>query len=177
MRAKPQRSRLILVAGLPGSGKTTLACQLETALPALRLSADDWMNSLDINLHAEQDRNRIEKLQWQLAQKLLALGNAVIVEWGAWGRWERDLLRTRARELGAAVELHYLTAPLEELFRRIQMRKREDPPIQWEAVQKWASIIEPPTREELALFDPPLLRLGENDCGKLVPRPFRNHRL
>lgn len=155
-----QQSRLIVVAGLPGSGKTTLARQLETALPALRLSADDWMNSLGINLHAEQERDRIEKLQWQLAQQLLALGNAVIVEWGAWVKWERDILRTRARELGAAVELHFLTAPLEELFRRIQLRNMEDPPIRWEALQEWGGIIEPPTSEELALFDPPLLELG-----------------
>ena len=117
------------------------------------------MRSLDINLHAEQDRDRVEKVQWDLAQKLLALGNVVIVEWGAWGKWERDMLRTCARELGAAVELHYLTAPLEELLRRIQARNMEDPPIQWEAVQQWGSIIEPPTPEEYALFDPPLFNL------------------
>ncbi len=95
------------------------------------------MSSLGINLHAEQDTERIETLQWQLTQSLLALGNTVIIEWGAWGKWERDIFRTRARELGAAVELHYLTAPLEELFRRIQLRNAEDPPIQWTAVQKW----------------------------------------
>ena len=34
----------------------------------------------------------------------------------------------------------------------------EDPPITWEAVQEWGQIIEPVTAEELALFDPPLLR-------------------
>lgn len=153
-----EQARLIVIAGLPGSGKTTLARQLEQELPALRLSADDWMDSLGVNLHAEQERAHIEKLQWQLAQRLLALGNKVIVEWGTWGRWERDILRERARGLGAAVELHYLSAPLEELFRRIELRAMEDPPIRWEAVQKWGSIIEPPTDKELALFDPPLLR-------------------
>jgi predicted kinase len=156
-----QQSRLVIVCGLPGSGKTTLACKLEAALPALRLSADAWMNGLGINLHAEQDRDRIEKLQWQLAEKLLVLGNTVIVEWGSWGKWERDIFRTRARELDAAVELHYLTAPLEELFRRIRLRNIEDPPIQWETIQSWGTIFEPPTDEELALFDPPLLKLGQ----------------
>ena len=155
MRSLSQQSRLVIIAGLPGSGKSTLARKLETDLPALRLSADDWMNSLCINLHAEQERDRIEQLQWQLTQKLLALGNVVIVEWGAWGKWQRDILRTGARELGAAVELHYLTAPLEELYRRIQLRGMEDPPIEWETVQKWGRLIEPPTDEEIALFDPP----------------------
>lgn len=94
------------------------------------------MESLRINLHGEQERARIEKLQWHFAQRLLILKNIVIVEWGTWGRWERDILRVRARELGAAVELRYLSAPLEELFRRIQLRGMEDPPIQWEVVKR-----------------------------------------
>lgn len=40
------QARLIVVAGLPGSGKTTLAHQLEQTYAAVRLSADDWMESL-----------------------------------------------------------------------------------------------------------------------------------
>ncbi len=153
------QARLIIVAGLPGSGKTTLARQLEQEFGAVRFSADEWMEALGIDLHAERERDHIEKLQWQLAQRLLMLKNTVIVEWGTWGKWERDILRVRARELGAAVELRYLTAPLEELFQRIQLRAMEDPPIRWEAVQRWASAIEAPTNEELELFDLPLLEI------------------
>ena len=124
------------------------------------MSADEWMTRLNINLHAELERERIETLQWVLAQRLLALGNIVIIEWGTWGKWERDRLRLGARELGAAVELHHLAAPLEELFRRIQVRQMEDPPITWETVQAWGSIIEIPTDDELRLFDRPLLELS-----------------
>jgi len=150
------QARLIIVAGLPGSGKTTVARRLESAIPSIRLSADDWMGNLEINLHSESDRDRIEALQWQLAQHLLALGNVVIVEWGTWAKWERDRLRIRARELGAAAELHYLTASQEELYRRIQLRNIEDPPITWEAVQHWGTLFEVPDEHELALFDPPM---------------------
>ena len=50
------------------------------------MSADDWMDALNINLHAEHERDRIETLQWDLAQRLLALGNIVIVEWGTLGQ-------------------------------------------------------------------------------------------
>ena len=115
------------------------------------------MNHLGINLHAEADRERIESLQWQLAQRLLELGNIVIIEWGTWGKWERDRLRLRARELGASVEIHYLAVSLDVLFGRIQRRNMENPPITWEAVQKWGSISEIPGKDEIALFDPPLI--------------------
>ena len=76
--------RLIIVCGLPGSGKTTLARKLEAALTAVRLSADDWMTALSINLHAEAMRARMEDLQWTLAKQILEAGFIVVVEWGAW---------------------------------------------------------------------------------------------
>ena len=74
------------------------------------------MAALSIDLYDEESRARIEALQWQCAQDLLTLGLAVIIEWGTWARSERDTLRVKARELGAAVELRYLTAPLDVLF-------------------------------------------------------------
>ena len=77
---------LIIICGLPGSGKTTLARQLEASLPAFRMSADDWMDALSINLHEEKQRDKIEALQWQLTKRLLTLKQSVIVEWGTWGK-------------------------------------------------------------------------------------------
>jgi predicted kinase len=65
--------RLIIVCGLPGAGKTTLAKSLESRLRAVRLSPDEWMDTLDINLWDEPRRAKIEELQWTLAQQLLKL--------------------------------------------------------------------------------------------------------
>jgi len=73
---------------------------------------------------------------------------------GIWGE-VGDKMRTEARALGARVELHYLSAPLQELFSRIRKRDMEDPPIKWEDVQERGQIFEPPTPAEIALFDPP----------------------
>lgn len=145
--------RLIIVCGLPGSGKTTHAKLLQARLGAIRLSPDEWMDALALDLYDEARRERIEALQWQLGQELLALGLTVIIEWGTWGRSERDTLRLGARALGAAVELHYLSAPVEVLFDRIQRRGAEKPLIERDQLLRWVETFQEPTPEEIALFD------------------------
>ena len=146
-------SRLIIVCGLPGSGKTTLAKQLEEQLNAVRLSADDWMEALAINLWDEDSRARIESLQWTLAQEVLRQGLIVIIEWGTWARSERDALRIRARELGAAVELRYVKAPIDVLFERVHQRRLEDPPMTHEQLIRYFETFIEPTDDEMALYD------------------------
>jgi predicted kinase len=149
-------SRLIIICGLPGAGKTTLAYRLESRLGAVRLNPDEWMDALAIGIWDEGARARIEALQWSLAQRLLETGNIVIIEWGTWSRSEREKLRERARTLGAAVELHTVTAPLEELWVRINRRAAEDPPITREQVAEWQRQFEMPRGDEMALYDKPL---------------------
>jgi len=150
---RSRHSKLIIVCGLPGSGKTTHAKRLETELGAVRFCPDEWMNAVAIDLWDEDRRGKVEALQWESAKKLLALGLTVIIEWGTWGRPERDALRLEARALGASVELHYLSAPADVLLDRIQRRGTETPPITREMVSRWFEIFQPPTPEELALFD------------------------
>jgi predicted kinase len=145
------------VCGLPGSGKTALARVLERRLRAIRFSPDEWMEALSLNLYDEERRGKIEALQWKFGRELLALGLTVIVEWGTWGRSERDTLRLEARALGAAVELHYLSAPVDVLFERLQRRARENPPIERDPLSRWFEMFEAPTPEEFALFDVPLV--------------------
>ncbi len=149
--------RLIIVCGLPGSGKTTHAKALESRLRAVRFCPDEWMDALSIDLYDEERRAKIETLQWKIARELLTPGLTVIIEWGTWGRSERDALRLGARALGAAVELHYLSAPADVLFERIQHRGLEKPLIEREALCRWFDTFQEPTAEEMALFDKPLI--------------------
>ena len=142
------------MCGLPGSGKTTHAKLLEHRLDAVRFCPDEWFEALSL-----ARRDRIEGLQWELAQRLLKRGVSVIIEWGTWGKADRDALRLRARELGACVELHYLAETVDTLFERVRNRDRESPPFTREQILQGVAGFQEPTPEEAALFDG-YIRLG-----------------
>lgn len=144
---------LIIICGLPGSGKTTHGKHLAHEMGAIRFSPDEWMESLRTSLWDEESRGRIEALQWSLAKDLLRLGQSVIIEWGDVGQSQRDALREEAHVLGASVELHYLNEPDDVLWARIQRRGAESPLIKREHLDSWLNAFEAPGDEEMALFD------------------------
>ena len=153
------KARLILICGLPGSGKTTLAEQLAAEVPAVRLCPDEWKHDLGIDYYDEESRVRLEKRLWRLGQELLGLGQSVILENGFWAREERDALRDAARAVGASVELHHVTAHVDELWRRIVERDLEgrwgSRSIRRDELDEWVEAYEEPDAEELATYDPP----------------------
>ena len=150
-------ARLVLICGLPGAGKTTLAKQLAHQLRAVRLCPDEWKHDLGIDYYDDEARARLEHRLWLLAEELLTLGQHVIMENGFWARPERDELRRAGHAVGATVELHYLAAPVEELWRRLERRNEElGPgivPIERSDLDKWVEHFEAPDAAELALFD------------------------
>lgn len=150
---------LHLICGLPGAGKTTLAKKLETELPALRLTPDEWIAQIlaDAFDNDELDRLRdpIETIQWQVAVKALALGIDVILDFGFWGREERREFQQRSEALGAKVKWHFLVVEREELWARISKRNAALPLGTFynsaEELESWWSLFEPPSQEELEL--------------------------
>jgi predicted kinase len=153
--------RLLLMCGLPGSGKTTLARTLAAQLPALRLCPDDWLADLGVDLFDEDPRDRLERRFWVLAQDVLRLGGHVILESGFWLRSDRDEKRLGARALGAAVELHYLDVPLDELCRRVGHRAGLGTvPLTRARLVEYTGLLQAPDAAELALFDQPTAPRG-----------------
>jgi predicted kinase len=154
---KRLQPRLVLLCGLPASGKTTLARELADAYGAVRLNPDEWESALDVDPFDEGFQARLEAEFWELTQRLLVLGTSVVLEWGFWARSERDEKREAARTLGVAVELRFLAAPYDELVSRVVARHAAGGIAITEShMERYRGIFQPPTDDELALYDPPL---------------------
>ena len=151
--------RLIVPCGLPGAGKTTLATTLAAERGAVRLTKDEWLVALGSSPCDEATGDKVEQELWRLAQEILRLRLSVVLDFGLWARAERDELRSVARALGVAVELYYLDVPVEQLWRRLELRNAHPPwaaePIRRQNLDGWLLAFEAPDAAELALFDPP----------------------
>jgi adenylylsulfate kinase len=72
--------KIILIMGLPGSGKTTLANELATLLEAKRLNADEVRKEANDWDFTEEGRKRQSKRMAEFALKLKKEGNNVIAD-------------------------------------------------------------------------------------------------
>ena len=148
---------LFLICGLPGSGKTTLAKQLERQYQALRLTPDEWIVRLfgtNLTLPTlDWCRDPVEAVQWMVAERALSLGVNVILDFGFWTRSEREGFRARAATLGARSEVHFLDVPRSVLSARLASRNADLPEYTFRVTEAqldlWWSLFEPPTPDEL----------------------------
>jgi len=148
---------LYLMVGLPCAGKTTLARQLETEQSALRLTPDEWHIRLFGNEAADKDHDArhdlIETLLWGIAARALQLGVNVILDFGFWSIREREDYRSRATQLGAGSQIHFLDVPEEVLLDRLATRNSHLTPLEFyipeSSLKEWGTWFEPPTPAEL----------------------------
>ena len=127
MSQNPKRPILHLICGLPGSGKTTLAKNISASSGAYRFSPDEWIKDIwkdKSEVEGNQFRDQIEQLQWGIAIHMLQNSMDVIIEWGTWGRSEREKIRDEAWSAGASVKFYFLNISRELLKERILERNR-----------------------------------------------------
>ena len=155
---------LHLMVGLPCSGKTTWARQLETRHNALRLTPDEWHIRLfghdfgeDVGA-SDQMRHDIrheavEAVMWDVASRALVLGVDVILDFGCWVRSQRDEFRSKAAAIGADFVIHFSDASQQELLERLRIRNAQLSEttfyIPERKLREWMRLFEPPSRDEM----------------------------
>lgn len=148
---------LHLMVGLPCSGKTTYAHKLEKECNALVLTPDVWHLKLfgdDVGEASHDTRHsNVEKIMWDVAERVLSLDRDVILDFGFWSKEEREDFRQRAKSLGVGFKLHYMDVPKEELFRRLEVRNRslsdQTFVIPRAEMEKYIKVFQPPAASEL----------------------------
>ena len=99
-------------------------------------------------------REVVEALLWEMGARALTLGVNVVLDYGLWGRSEREDYRARAKALGARIDFRFLDVPHEELRRRVEARNGRpgvgDVPISAAELEEMLPRFQRPTEEEIA---------------------------
>jgi predicted kinase len=119
-------STLFVMVGLPASGKTTRAKEIEEEHRALRLTPDEWMIPLFNDNDAKGKRNVLEGRFIWLALRALRNDIDVVLDFGVWAKVERTALRALAVGVGASCEFVYLEVDEDEQRRRRDHRASEE---------------------------------------------------
>ncbi len=153
MSGQTERPTMYVLVGLPGTGKTTRARELELERQALRLTPDEWMIPLFGESQAVGKRDVLEGRFVWLAMSALRLGVNVILDFGVWSKDERSALRALAAEAGANCDLIYLPVDELEQRRRVEARFAADPgstfEMRSEDLDRFRRLFQVPGRDEL----------------------------
>ncbi|MEZ8374970.1 AAA family ATPase [Vibrio cyclitrophicus] len=155
-------TRLILVCGPTGAGKTTYSMALSKEIGAVKFSIDPWMQTLfaeDIDtLDFSWVMSRVErccKQIWVVCEQILSLGGSAVLDLGFTTKAQRNLFVSKAFALGIEAEVHYLDFPSRARRERIAQRNVEKDPdvFAFEVTETMFDFMEPkfeqPDQEEL----------------------------
>lgn len=128
-------SKLILVCGSTGAGKTTYSISLSEEIGAVRFSIDPWMQTLyskdmktlDYSWMMERVHRCYDQI-WDVSKQILKLNGNVILDLGFTTKAQRDIFTSKASEIGVKSELHFLDVPRELRKKRVAERNANKDP-------------------------------------------------
>ncbi len=128
-------SRLILVCGPTGAGKTTYSISLSKEIKAIRFSIDPWMQTLfagdmtSIDFDWMMERvERCYKQIWETSEQILNIDGNVVLDLGFTTKEQREVFTRKGTKLGINAEIHYLDAPKDIRKQRVNTRNEEKDP-------------------------------------------------
>ncbi len=145
---------LIMVCGLPGTGKSSFSKELAKKIGADYLSSDSIrMQVLDRRTYSKDEKSRIYRLLAEKAGRSLTEGKSVIVDATFYLRDYRELFCSVAENNGTSLEIIECVLDEKELRGRIEKRKGEksESEADFEVYLKIKGIFEPIEREHLIL--------------------------
>lgn len=112
-------SKVHLVFGPQGAGKSTYSKKLSEEVNGVHLSIDDWMWKLygedlpsPMNLKWVMERvERCEQQIWSTSKKISACGCEVVLDLGFTKLAKRELFKSLAKDQKIPTQLHYVNAP------------------------------------------------------------------
>lgn len=135
---------LILIGGLPASGKTTLANALAERLGAFHLNSDAIRAKLSLRGHYDaSSKQLVYDALFQTAETLLNEGNSVIVDSTFYKRKLRLPWKELAIQLGVPGLFIFLEIP-DEVARERLSTPRPDSEATWEVYQQLKATWEKP---------------------------------
>jgi predicted kinase len=127
-----ERGLVVMMCGLPGSGKSTYARALERR-GYVRLSIDEvvWArighDAADLDpAEYDQLKSVVEEELWQELTSLLEAGSPTVIDYSFWSRATRDRYKALIELHGCRWELIRLRADRETLRRRLAERNQRN---------------------------------------------------
>lgn len=139
--------RLVLVCGLPGTGKTTLAVAISEKLGAIHLNTDRVRVSLGLQGHyTSADKAKVYAAMYRQAGEALDAGRTVVLDGTFSAEQERERVRELARESHCSVRWIEVKAS-ESLARdRVSMKRaftEADYAVYLKIREQWQALQEP----------------------------------
>ncbi len=158
----PRKGRVILLCGKICSGKTHYAAELCQTHDLLTLSCDELMYELYRHEEGTDFDRLADRVKAYLHRKAIEAAHAgadVLLDWGFWGREERQRVTSLYRREGIDVVWHYLAISDAVWQRNIARRnaacqrdETTDYPVDEGLLQKLADRFEPPEPSEMDVW-------------------------
>lgn len=155
-------ARVICICGKICSGKTTYCKGLMEQEQRVVLSCDELESALFPRFLGEEHERVLARIQEYLHKKaaeIVAAGSTVILDWGFWGKEERQEVSARYQALGLPVEWHYIDISEKDWQRNIAARNKgvvtgetRDYGVDDGLLQKLATQFQAPAREEMQVW-------------------------
>lgn len=170
---------LIVISGLPGSGKSTFSRALAQRIPVLLMESDALRKALfGIPTHSPQESARLFRAVHALIEEFLQKGIPVLLDATNLQESHREPLYAIAERNKARLILVWVEAPEEVVRQRLERRFRKEEPADlsdatWEVYQRMRAIAERPHRPHFVVNSSKDITPALETVARLVRRLSR----